>query len=223
MLDVACGPGYVTAAAAKRGASVTGIDFSSEMISFARERYPDLRFEEGDAEHLHLPENSFDAVVMNFGMLHLGRPELAIHEAFRVLKKDGRYAFTVWDLPERAIGFEIVLQAIQTFGNMNAPLPPGPPFFRFSDPNEARRSLEEAGFVDVRSVQLPQAWMLESGETLFNTMRIGSVRTAALLNAQTPEALESIRKEISARAERYRTGDVIALPMPAILTMARRV
>ena len=122
LLDVACGPGYVSAAAAQRGADVIGLDFSSEMIAFARERYPNVKFEEGDAEHLTFPDRNFDAVVMNFGMLHLGAPEAAIAEAFRVLKTGGLYAFTVWDVPQRAVAFDIVLRAIQTHGDINTPV-----------------------------------------------------------------------------------------------------
>src|SRR5262245_12224806 len=99
---------------------------------------------------------------MSFGMLHLGKPELAIAESYRVLRRDGRYAFTVWDTPDKAIGFGIVLAAIQRHGDMSVPLPPGPPFFRFSDSEESIRTLNAAGFVDVRVTQVPQVWRLDS-------------------------------------------------------------
>src|SRR5205809_6238429 len=56
---------------------------------------PEIEFREGDAEALPFPEASFDAVVMNFGMLHLAHPERAVAEAFRVLSAGGRFAFTV--------------------------------------------------------------------------------------------------------------------------------
>jgi len=74
LLDVACGPGYVAAAASRRGCSVVGIDFSRAMVDLASELNPELEFRFGDAEELDLPDNSMDAVVMNFGMLHLARP-----------------------------------------------------------------------------------------------------------------------------------------------------
>src|SRR6185437_15992454 len=74
LLDVATGPGYVAAAAAERGAKAVGIDF-----------------QEGDAEAIGFPDGGFDAVVINFGMLHLARPERAIAEAARVLKPGGSF------------------------------------------------------------------------------------------------------------------------------------
>jgi len=159
---------------------------------------------------------------MNFGMLHLARPAAAISEALRVLRPGGRYAFTVWDVPERTAGFSIILQSVQMHGDMNVPLPSGPPFFAFSDPNECKRTLTEAGFVNVQTLQVPQVWRVESGDALLTAFRTGAVRTAALLNAQTPEALRKIRAEVISRAEKFRTGESIDLPMPAVLACGLR-
>jgi len=220
LLDVACGPGYVASAAERQGCAAVGIDFSSSMIEVAKVANPAIEFREGDAQNLDFPNSCFDAVVMNFGMLHLAEPDKAIAEAYRVLRSGGRYAFTVWDSPPKAAGFEIVLGAVRMHGNIDVPLPEGPPFFRFSDPLECARALKIAGFADVETIIVPQVWMLESGGMLFETMRRAAVRTAALLNLQTPEALVNIEKEISTRAEGYRLQGRIELPMPAILTSA---
>jgi SAM-dependent methyltransferase len=218
LLDVACGPGYAAAAARQAGCEVLGIDFASRMVELARAAQPEIEFREGDAENLPFPDASFGAVVMNFGMLHLGQPDRAIREAARVLRQGGRYAFTVWDVPERATGFHIVLDAIQTYGRSDVPLPEGPPFFRFSDPQECRRTLSGFGFTNVKVQTVPQVWRLDSGVELFEAFLMAAVRTAALLHGQTPEALDLIRAEIVNRAEAYRREGRIELSMPAVLT-----
>ncbi len=218
VLDVACGPGYAAAAAAALGASAIGIDFSSKMVEEARSQFPGIEFKEGDAEQLSFEDSSFDAVVLNFGMLHLARPEQALAEAHRVLRPGGHVAFTVWETPGKAIGFGIVLSAIQKHGDINAPIPPGPPFFRFSDPEESKHALEAAGFVNAAVTQVPQLWRLPSADALFDVMYNGSVRNAALLRAQKPEIVEAIRREI--RQAVVNAG--YELPMPAVLSSAER-
>lgn len=222
LLDVATGPGYVAAAASQRGADAVGVDFSAEMVAEARRQYPAIEFREGDAEELPFPEGSFNAVVMNFGLLHFGRPEKALIEAYRVLRSRGRIGFTVWCKPEEAVGFRIVLGAIQTHGNLNVPLPPGPPFFRFSDLQECSRALLEAGFVTPNVVQVPQVWRLHSPEALFEIMQGSTVRTAGILRAQSPEALDAIRKAIRVATAAFQKGDTIELPMSAVLASAMK-
>jgi ubiquinone/menaquinone biosynthesis C-methylase UbiE len=123
LLDVASGPGYVAAAATARGAEVVGLDFSALMLKEARRRYPDVIFQEGDAEALPFDGGRFAAVAMNSGLLHLARPDAAIHEAWRVLESGGRYAFTVWARPEEAVGFGVFLRAMTTYGTLNFGLP----------------------------------------------------------------------------------------------------
>src|SRR4051812_40313193 len=89
VLDVGCGPGYVSAAAAERGAKPTGLDFSNHMVGIARRSFPAIEFREGDAQNLPFSDETFDRVVANFALLHLAEPERACAEACRVLKPDG--------------------------------------------------------------------------------------------------------------------------------------
>ncbi|MBI4524778.1 MAG: methyltransferase domain-containing protein [Deltaproteobacteria bacterium] len=220
LLDVATGPGYVAAAAGRRGAAVIGIDFSAPMVAEGRKKFPSVEFRVGDAEALSFSEESFDAVVMNFGMLHLAHPEQALAEAHRVLRPGGRVGFTVWAKPEEAVAFAITLRAIETYGKMNVALPQGPPFFRFSEPDECIRSLLNAGFSDPRVVKVAQIWRLPSAGALFEAMRGGTVRTAGLLREQTAEAGAAIRLAITHAARAYEKAGIIELPMPAILASA---
>jgi ubiquinone/menaquinone biosynthesis C-methylase UbiE len=218
LLDVATGPGYVAASAAALGVSAVGVDFSKEMVALARRRYPGLEFAEDDAEALSFPDASFDAVTINFGVLHLERPDAALAEARRVLRPDGRAAFTVWAPPDVSVGFRIVLKAIEAHGRLDVPLPPGPPFFRFADPADATRTMTAAGFHDVTVETVPLSWGLPSAEALYDAFLRGAVRTAALLRAQTPEALQAIKEAIVRAAEQYHAPHGVDLPMAAVLT-----
>jgi ubiquinone/menaquinone biosynthesis C-methylase UbiE len=222
LLDVATGPGYVAAAAATRGAEVVGVDFAPAMVAEARRRYPAVGFREGDAENLPFPEASFEAVTMNFGLLHLGRPERALTEAHRVLRPGGRFGFTVWARPEEAIGFQMVLRAVENYGTLDVPLPQGPHFFRFSDPEECHRSLRTAGFISPAVETMPLIWRLQSADALFENMFEGTVRTAGLLRAQSADAIHAIRKALRQAAMPYQKGDGVELPMPALLASAQK-
>ncbi len=223
LLDVATGPGYVIAAASRRGARAVGLDFSTAMVDMAKTRTPSGRFCVGDAEVLPFTDGSFDAVDMNFAVLHLAHPERALAEAHRVLRSSGRFGFTAWCKPEEAVGFGIVLDAVQRHGNINVPLPPGPPFFRFSEPEECIRALLEAGFVRPEVVRIPQTWRLSSPVALFSAMQRGTVRTSGILRAQLPEALEVIGNAIRETVATYRSGRGFEVPMPAVLAIGEKL
>jgi SAM-dependent methyltransferase len=222
LLDVATGPGHVARVAAERGAMVVGLDFSRAMLERARENAPSVEFREADATELPFADGSFDVVTMNYGLLHLSEPERAIREVYRVLRSGGTFAFSVWAPPEAALGLGIVLSAIQRHGNLAVPLPAGPPFFRFSEPNESKRVLGEAGFERQLVQEVPQVWRLDSPEALYEVILHATVRTAALLRAQTPEALVQIRQAIIDGARQHREGSGVAIPMPAMLASARK-
>jgi ubiquinone/menaquinone biosynthesis C-methylase UbiE len=94
VLDVACGPGVVTAAIAPGAASVVAFDATEAMLQKARARCARLRLRNvlfgcGDAEHLPFAEAQFDGVVTRLAVHHLVNPQRAFHEMFRVLRPGG--------------------------------------------------------------------------------------------------------------------------------------
>ena len=193
-LDIACGPGYVTAAAASRGAQAVGVDFAAAMIAKARRNFPTLTFREGDAENLTgIANGSFDAVAMNFGILHLANPEKAIAEIQRVLKPGGRFAFTLWRKPEEALAFSIIHKAIEKHGNPKISIPEGPPFFLYTEPSNCERLLADHGFTHNIEI-LPLKWRLSDPDELFTAFSHGSARTGGILRQHTAAELTHIRQ-----------------------------
>jgi ubiquinone/menaquinone biosynthesis C-methylase UbiE len=222
VLDLCCGPGYVSAAARRRGAEPAGVDFAPEMIALAAARWPDIPFQEGDAETLELPDRSFDAVVLNFGLLHLARPELAMSRIASVLKPGGRVAFTAWAPPAESTGHRIMLQAINEHGKSDVGLPAGPPLFRFADPQETRSLFAGAGLADVTFRKLPHHLDLPGPDGLFDFFAAGAVRISVLLARQTPDAFAHIRQAVRESCAGYERGGKFSVPMASVLASARR-
>jgi SAM-dependent methyltransferase len=149
VLDLATGPGYAAGEAARRGAVVVGVDIAPAMVRLAQARYPDLQFRVADVEALPFPDGTFDVVVSNFVVPHLGRPERAAAELARVLRVGGRLALTTWDQPARMRLIGAFLEAFADSGAAPPSIPPGPPFFRFADDAEFIGLLEGCGLTEV--------------------------------------------------------------------------
>jgi demethylmenaquinone methyltransferase/2-methoxy-6-polyprenyl-1,4-benzoquinol methylase len=111
LLDVAGGTGDVAFRAAKAAGSgfqATVCDINSDMLQVGRaraaKRHLDDRvaFVEGNAEALAFPNGAFDGYTIAFGIRNVPRIDLALSEAFRVLKPGGRFLcleFSTVDVP----------------------------------------------------------------------------------------------------------------------------
>ncbi len=98
-LDVACGSGLAANTAARRGASVSGLDASAALIDIARARTPEGDFEVGDMFALPYEDGRFD-VVTSFNGIWKGCDD-ALGEARRVLTADGYLGMTYWGSYDR--------------------------------------------------------------------------------------------------------------------------
>lgn len=94
VLDAMCGSGQTTNYLLDRGAIVTGLDISNEVVDTFRARWSDAKVVKRSLLDSGLPDNAFDCVVVVGGLHHL-HPNVkqAVHEIYRVLKPGGHFCF----------------------------------------------------------------------------------------------------------------------------------
>jgi demethylmenaquinone methyltransferase / 2-methoxy-6-polyprenyl-1,4-benzoquinol methylase len=100
-LDVATGTGDLALALRRRGAEVVGLDFSEPMLELAREKAPDVRFEQGNALELPYADELFDAVTVGFGARNFSDLRRGLGEMARVTRSGGRVVVLEITTPER--------------------------------------------------------------------------------------------------------------------------
>jgi ubiquinone/menaquinone biosynthesis C-methylase UbiE len=223
VLDVASGPGYAAAQAAERRASVVGVDIAESMTALASRLHPQVQFVHGNAEALPFTDESFDAVVGNFALLHLGRPEQAAAEFVRVLKPGGRLALTVWDAPERARFLGVFLEAVAA-AEAGPPdeIPHGPPFFRFSEEQEFARLLNQQRLENVQVKTIAFSHSFGSPDEFWDGLLGGTVRMSALVSGQTEAVQREIRAGFDRAVEPYSVDDRLELPVSVKLASGRK-
>jgi SAM-dependent methyltransferase len=218
VLDVATGPGYVARRAAARGASPVGVDIAPGMLEVAREASPELEFLEGAAEALPFPDDTFDAVVASFLVLHLGRPEQFASEAYRVLRLGGHVGLSMWDGPDRMRLIGVFIEALQEVGAQAPPeVPEGPPLFRFSDERELATLLRGAGFEGVAVSTVAFSQPVGTADELWDGMLGGTVRLGITIRSMGEGERARLREAVGQRLAPYATDRGIELPVSAKL------
>jgi len=96
VLDAGCGSGIYSNLLAKKGAKVSGLELSKEMLDIAKDycKYYKIDFKQGSIDNIPYKNNSFDIILSSLVIHYLKNPEKAFKEFNRVLKKNGTLVFS---------------------------------------------------------------------------------------------------------------------------------
>ncbi|MFG2697332.1 class I SAM-dependent methyltransferase [Kitasatospora sp. NPDC048407] len=223
VLDVGTGTGTAAAAACARGARVTAVDAEPSMLAEARRTAPEAELHTATLPELPFADGTFDAVVGNFVLNHVGRPAEALAELRRVLRPGGRLALTTWAAPAPP-GQSLLGRAFEAAGAVRpTDLPPPPAALRaVTEVDGFLALLAAAGFggVDGRVV----AWNHRTAvETWWGGPADGVAFLGELLRRQSPEVRAGVRREFDRLAAEFLVEDgELELPHAAVLMAARR-
>jgi ubiquinone/menaquinone biosynthesis C-methylase UbiE len=165
VLDVACGTGVLAREARRRTGArgyVAGLDPAPGMLAVAEALAPSVQWRRGLAESLPFPDETFDAVVSQFGLMFMHR-DAAVREMLRALKPGGRVVVAVWDSADRipAYAAEIALLERRAGGRaadaLRAP-------FALGDRDALTSIFERAGARDIAAQTV-------RGEAVFPSIR----------------------------------------------------
>jgi SAM-dependent methyltransferase len=224
VLDVACGTGVLAAEAARRAGptgSVTGLDLSPEMLAVAARLHPTVRWQQGSGDALPFPDQSFDAVVSQFGLMFFPDQVAGLREMWRVLVPGGRLAVAVWaslaDTPAYAAETDLIERmAGKAAGDaLRAP-------FVLGDPVRLAELCAAAGFTDALVTQQPGRGHFPSIRAMVEV----DVRDWLQIVGITldDELIERILQAAETELEPFLTKDTagVSFDSPAVIARARR-
>jgi ubiquinone/menaquinone biosynthesis C-methylase UbiE len=234
VLDIATGIGEPAITAANQVGKtgyVLATDFSSHMLSFAKQRAISLglqdviEFKEGDAETIELPPLTFDAALCRFGLMLLPDPKAGLSNIYKSLVNDGHFAAAVWSSPDK-VPFASVPMSIILKATNSQPPPlgtPGP--FSLSDENTLKNSYLSSGFKDPAIESMNVVLDFDSPDD-FTTFIIehGGPAIQKMLVGQTNERRNEILKAVGRAAEEYAdsTAEKVRFENEAILIVGRK-
>jgi ubiquinone/menaquinone biosynthesis C-methylase UbiE len=202
VLDVACGNGNATLAAARRRCEVTGLDYVPALLGRAGERARaeglDVELVEGDAERLPFADAHFDVALSTFGIMFAPDQEQAAREILRVVKPGGRIGLANWT-PEGFIG-----QLLKTVA-AHVPPPAGvasPIYWGL----EARLQELFGGARSLRVERKDFAFRYLSADDFIDVFRRFYGPTFKAFQALDPEGQSRLAADIAALAARFDRG-----------------
>jgi len=138
VLDAGCAAGRDSKILAEKGAEMTGLDISSELLKIAKKDLPNIAFKQGSFLSLPFEDNSFGGIWSHASLLHCGTLDdvlTALKEFYRVLIKDGiLHVFVKVNTQNKK--FDVVTDAISHHDR----------FFQYFTNNELKDLLHKSGF-----------------------------------------------------------------------------
>jgi SAM-dependent methyltransferase len=208
LLDVGCGGGDASFLASRRGARVSGLDASQDMVDVARERMPEADFRTGDMSDLPYDTGAFDVVFAANCVQYAIDSDAALREFRRVCAPGGRIVAGLFSTPDK-VQYSSIMKAVRSL----APMPAngdGP--FSLSAPGRLEQLFEEADLnvTDAGEVDCPFAFA--DFDTLWRGVLAGPVAQGAYEAAGE----DTLRSTVQTAAKPYRADDGSFLIRPNI-------
>jgi ubiquinone/menaquinone biosynthesis C-methylase UbiE len=212
ILEVAAGTGVVTRAVADAlpQVDIVATDLNQPMIDHAKSRQSGGKVEwrTADALALPFPDDSFDAVVCQFGAMFFPDRIRGYGEARRVLKNRGTYIFNVWDKIEANEFADVILKALAEV------FPNDPPRFMqrtphgYHDTDTICAELKKAGFNDVTIEPLDAMSRAASAGAAATAYCQGSPWKLEIEARGAPGPEAAMAKATDALTKRFGTGPI---------------
>jgi SAM-dependent methyltransferase len=192
LLDIGCGSGYAAAMAAERGADVTGVDITPELIAIARERVPGGHFVVGAMDAVPFADDSFDAAVGFNAFQFADDPKRAVREAARTIRRGGLLAATTFAEPERneSTALHLALEPLRD----SAPARHLP--YELSAADGLEGLLAEAGLTAVGSGEVPLAWTHRTVDEAVRAVLASGGGAMAIEAAGEPAARAALERAV---------------------------
>ena len=224
VLDVACGTGLITFAAAQEvgpQGEVVGIDISEQMTVAARLRAQERNvanasFIRMDAESLDQPDASFDVVICSLGLMYVPDPEQAMREMRRVLRPSGRLVIAVWGERSRC-GWSPVFPIVDAEVNSEV----CPLFFSLGQEGALARLCADARLEPVEQHRVASALIYEDGEEACNAAFVGGPVALAWSRFDTDVRMR-VRRHYLEAIEPWRDGQGYRVPGEFVVVAAIR-
>ena len=223
VLDVASGTGVLALAAAERvgpSGSVVGLDPNADMRAVAQGKDSTVEWREGRAEELPFPDESFDAVVSQFGLMFFDDKSGALREMMRVLRTGGRLAVAVCDRLDHSPGYAALADILQRlFGDKVAGAFRAP--FDLGYSQQLLSLCDEADILGAKVTRHEGVVRFKSIEDMISTERACVWTLGGLLDdAQFEELLLEAKRELRPFAA---ADGSVSFAMPALILTATRL